>query len=57
MIGLLYKEGCVYVHETPTSLPRLLLRTPRDFALRALFLAMATWPIVLFVVVVRSFLF
>ena len=46
----------MYVHESPNSLPRL-LRTPRDFALRALFLALATWPIVLAAVVVRSLLF
>lgn len=47
----------MYVHETPTSLPRLILRTPRDLALRALFLALATWPFVLTGVVVRSLFF
>lgn len=47
----------MYVHDTPTSIPRLLLRTPRDLALRGLFLALATWPFVLAAVLVRNLLF
>jgi hypothetical protein len=46
----------VYLHDSPTSLPRLILRTPKDLILRALFLALATWPFVVVALLVKSFL-